>query len=146
MIRLALVFPLAMATMIHGAAAQEAAAPPAPSTNAPAARSYLTKVEVEQTLGGKVHVFKHATSGSLLRWDLRSGGQMYYNNLTASNSGGNGSGTWEVNDKGGLCVKWNRVESGNGGCSYFFRDGDKLERTGSANPNATVNAHVEKIE
>ncbi|HYP82850.1 hypothetical protein [Variovorax sp.] len=115
-----------------------------PAQDAPE-RTYLTKQEVEQTLIGKPHTFK-ASNGSLIKWDLRPDGDLYYNNLSYATSGGNGSGKWELRDDGQLCVKWNRAESGNGGCNYYFRKPDgKFGRSGRKAPDAKENAQIESI-
>jgi hypothetical protein len=117
---------------------------PSQAQDAPA-RVYLTKAEMEQTFIGKAHTFK-ASNGSKIKWDLRTGGALFYNNLSLAGTGGgsNGSGTWELKDDGQLCVKWNRAESGNGGCNYYFKKDDgHYGRSGRNTPDARENADVE---
>lgn len=110
-------------------------------------RVYLTKADLEQTLVGKSHTFK-AANGSTIKWELRPDHSLYYNNMSFAGTGGgaNGSGTWEINDNGQLCVKWNRVESGNAGCNYFFKVGDQLSRSGGNKQDSRVNGEILSVK
>ncbi len=91
------------------------------ATPAVSGRVFMTKSEVESTFVGKKHVFTDVPSGSVVRWDVREGGRVFYNNMTSRN---NGSGTWEILDDGGFCV---RMDGGRQ-CNYFFHEGEKLVR------------------
>ncbi|HSV60484.1 MAG TPA: caspase family protein [Variovorax sp.] len=127
------------------AATQQAAIQPSPSlgatppATAPAgARQSLGRDELQQLLAGKSHSFDDA--GVLMRWDLRSGGLIYYNARSTGRDGVNGSGRWEIRDDGNLCVRFNtpslsqpsNTRRPDSGCWQFFREGDKLLRGGSA--------------
>jgi len=138
------------------AKASPGAVAPAAARAAPAvagSRQFLTRAELEQTLVGKAYTMRDASSGNLVRWDIRSGGRLYVNNLSNSATGGGGSGRWHLRDDGGLCATLNitpnnRLQDRRGsedGCWYFHRAGDKLLRTGSATADASVQAEVTDI-
>jgi hypothetical protein len=66
----------------------------------------------------------------------------------------NGSGRWELKDDGALCAKFNptlpgRLTDGRSpddGCWYFFRDGEKLMRSTSLEPQARPQAEIVRIQ
>ncbi len=128
--------------------------PPSIPAQASETRKFLQRTEVEQLLVGKKHTFKDISSGNLIRWDMRNGGQLYYNHLNNSNVGGNGSGRWEAKDDGSLCVTFNAVpvlrptdaRGNDSGCWYFFREGEKIMRAASAVPQAQAQAEIMKIQ
>jgi hypothetical protein len=103
-------------------------------------RVYLTKPEMERLLGGKSFVFKDVATGSIVRWELRDGGRMFANNQTTRY---NVSGSWEIKDDGGLCI---RFSDGNSGCAYYFFVGEKLQRTRALGPSEPVSAFIEHID
>jgi hypothetical protein len=111
-----------------------------------AARTYLSKAEVEKTVVGKSMTYKELTSGTLRKWDIRSDGRLYYNDLSNAAKSWNGSGTWELKDDGAICVHWSRAWQGPDFCNYFFQDGDTLVRTGTNTVTAKVIARIEKLE
>lgn len=88
-------------------------------TTAPA---FLSKAEVESLATDKKWVHKRMADGNDVVWDLRSGGNFYANNRTQN---GSDSGTWLVNDKGELCVKWRRNSVDR--CVGLVRDGNKFK-------------------
>lgn len=133
-------------SMVLGALSIAGAVTLSGPTLAQAQRQYLTKADLETTLVGKAHTFKHVSSGSLVKWDIREGGRIYYNNFSRSNTGGNGSGTWELKDDGSLCIRWARTFDGGANCVYFFKEGEILQRTSELDAAAPVNAIVTAIE
>jgi hypothetical protein len=66
----------------------------------------------------------------------------------------NGSGRWELKDDGALCAKFNATLPGrltdarspDDGCWYFFRDGEKLMRSTSIEPQAPPQAEIVRIQ
>ncbi len=106
------------------------------------ARTFLSKAEVDQEFSGKTQTFKHLASGNLIKWDMRSGGRMYWNNMRNANIGANGAAKWSVRDDGALCV----VFPDDSGCNFYFRDGTTLMRVNAQNPDGQPNAEVLKIE
>ena len=132
-----------------------ALSPPASSTTpASAARKFLDRAEVAQLLVGKTHTLKDSTAGYLMRWDMRSGGLIYYNSQSIGNASSNGSGRWELKSDGSLCARFNPVPPSrltdarrpDDGCWYFFREGEKLMRAGAAAPEAQPQAEIVKIQ
>ena len=130
-------------------------APASIPAQAPGTRKFLDRPEVEQLLVGKTHTLKDISAGYLMRWDMRSGGLIYYNSQRSGSVGGNFSGRWELKDDGSLCVKFNPVmtsrisvdvRSPDDGCWYFFREGEKFMRTSSAAPQAQPHAEIVKIQ
>ncbi len=127
---------------------------PAPAPGADL-RKFLDRAEVQQLLVGKTHTLRDTAAGYLMRWDLRSSGLLYYNSQRSGSVGGNFSGRWELKDDGSLCVRFNPVltsrisidvRSPDDGCWFFFREGEKLMRTGSAVPQAQAQAEVVNIQ
>ena len=119
-------------------AQQVAIAPPSQPTALQ--RQYLARDDLQQLLVGKSHSFEDGNPQEVQRWDLRSGGLVYYNSQALGRAGANGAGRWELKDDGSLCVRFNaapplqpnqarRPESG---CWQFYRDGQKLMRASSA--------------
>jgi hypothetical protein len=90
-------------------------------------RSFLSKSEVEELANGKKWDHVRTADNQKIRWDLRSGGNLFANNYTA---GGSDSGTWSVNDQGQLCVKW-RGRSQNR-CVAVAKEGGKVKLVDSA--------------
>ena len=92
--------------------------------------------------------------GSILAVVFGVGGTLYYNSQGISNIPINGSGRWELKDDGALCAKFNTAppsratdaRSPEDGCWYFFRDGDKLMRSTSIEPQALPQAEVVRIQ
>lgn len=132
-----------------------ALSPPASSaTPASAARKFLDRAEVEQLLVGKTHTLKDIGAGYLMRWDLRSGGLIYYNSQSIGNASSNGSGRWELKNDGSLCARFNPVPPGrltdarrpDDGCWHFYRDGEKLMRASAAAPQAQPQAEIVRIQ
>ncbi len=80
-----------------------AAAPPPAASAVPAGDALLAKAELEAVASGKKWNLRRLTDGQNIVWDLREGGNLFGRNLSM-NSGD--AGTWAVNDKGQLCVKW----------------------------------------
>jgi hypothetical protein len=132
-----------------------ALSPPASSaTPASAARKFLDRTEVEHLLVGKTHTLKDIGAGYLMRWNLRSGGLIYYNSQSIGNASSNGSGRWELKNDGSLCARFNPVPPGrltdarrpDDGCWHFYRDGDKLMRASAAAPQAQPQAEIVRIQ
>ncbi|RZL86166.1 MAG: hypothetical protein EOP82_30725 [Variovorax sp.] len=144
--------PHAPASQAPAPPTQQAALQPPPTIpSAPAqpTRKYLDRVEVQQLLVGKTHTLRDVGASDVMRWDLRSGGLIFYNSQSVGNAGSNGSGRWELKDDGSLCARFNAAPPSarltdarrpDDGCWYFFRDGEKLMRasTGAPQPQAEV--------
>ena len=130
--------------------------PPSPSPSQPSAslRKFLDRSELQQLLVGKTHTLRDTSFAGLMRWDLRSGGTVYYNSQGASNVAINGSGRWELKDDGALCAKFNATLPGrltdarspDDGCWYFFREGEKLMRSTSIEPQGQPQAEIVRIQ
>lgn len=122
------------------ALAPPTARPPSPAASSPAARQYLARDELQQLLVGKSHAFEDGSPQELQRWDLRSGGLVYYNSQAVGRAGVNGSGRWEFKDDGSLCVRFNtpppmqpnQARRPDSGCWQFYRDGQRLMRASVA--------------
>jgi hypothetical protein len=106
-------------------AAQTLAAPVATASSA-----FLTKQEVDAMSTGKKWKYSRMSDGQTIRWDLRSGGNLFGNNL---NSNMSDSGSWSINDEGQLCTKWRG--SSIDGCFAVQKDGDKFKMFNSKTPN-----------
>ncbi|KWT82882.1 MULTISPECIES: caspase family protein [unclassified Variovorax] len=127
---------------------------PSPSQATSSSRKLLDRNELQQLLVGKTHTLRDTALGGQTRWDLRSGGTVYYNSQGVSNVPINGSGRWELKDDGALCAKFNATppsrltdaRSPDDGCWYFFRDGEKLMRSTSIEPQARPQAEVVRIQ
>ena len=104
-------------------------------------RTYLNKGEVEQLLVGKVSTHLRFADSNKVKWDVKSSGVLYGNNITVS---GSDTARWELKDDGGLCVKW-RGKSQDG-CFYHFKSGDKIMRTESSQATAPVNSEILEIQ
>lgn len=111
-----------------------------------APRTFLSKAEIEKTVIGKSMTHKEVATGTVRKWDLRSDGRIYYNNISNTNKVASGSGTWDLKDDGALCVHWSRVADGSGSCSYFSNDGDTLVRTDTNTAAARIITRIEKFE
>ncbi|MBT2321715.1 caspase family protein [Variovorax paradoxus] len=132
------------------------APPPSAAIATPSSpgRKFLDRAEVQQLLVGKTHTLKDGALGYLVRWDLRSGGLVYYNSRGAGSAGSNGSGRWELKEDGSLCARFNPLpptrltdlRAPDDGCWYFFRDGEKLMRTGAAAPQGLPQAEIVRIQ
>lgn len=80
------------------------AASPSPTAAAlPAGDALLAKADLEAIASGKKWTMRRLADGQSVVWDLREGGNLFGRNLSV-NSGD--AGTWAVNEKGQLCVKW----------------------------------------
>ena len=104
-------------------------------------RTYLNKGEVEKLLVGKASTHLRLADSNKVKWDIKSGGVLYGNNLTVS---GSDTARWEIKDDGGLCVKW-RGKSQDG-CFYHFKSGDKIMRTENSQPTAPINSEILEIQ
>jgi hypothetical protein len=130
--------PTAVAAIPPVVSALPAAA--APSLQSPAGRQHLGRDELQQLLVGRSHSFEDGSPSDVMRWDLRSGGLIYYNSQSVGRAGVNGAGRWELKDDGSLCVRFNAAPPLNpgqarrpdSGCWLFFREGEKLMRVGAA--------------
>jgi len=130
--------------------------PPTPFPSQPpsSSRKFLDRNELQQLLVGKTHTLKDIGGGGLIRWDLRDGGRVYFNSQSATSVAINGSGRWELKDDGALCAKFNPAppsrltdaRSPDDGCWYFFREGEKLMRSSSIEPQARPQAEVVRIQ
>ncbi|MDR6539497.1 caspase family protein [Variovorax soli] len=140
--------PVAALTPSAPAPAPSAAQPSSPS------RQFLDRNELQQLLVGKTHTLKDIGGGGLVRWDLRDGGRVYFNSQSATSVAINGSGRWELKDDGALCAKFNAAPPGrltdarspDDGCWYFFREGEKLMRGTTVDPQARPQAEVVRIQ
>jgi hypothetical protein len=119
----------------------------------PQARKFLEHDEVQQLLVGKAHSLKDTTTNDLMRWDLRSGGLIFYNAQSTGYVGVSGSGRWELKNDGSLCVKFNAAPPGqpgvrrpDDGCWFFFREGEKLKRVSTTLPQAQSQVEIVKIQ
>lgn len=127
---------------------------PSPAQPSPASRKFLDRNELQQLLVGKTHTLKDIGGGNLVRFDLRDGGRVYFNSQSVTSVAINGSGRWELKDDGALCAKFNPAppsrltdaRNPDDGCWYFFREGEKLMRTSSLEPQARPQAEVVRIQ
>lgn len=83
-------------------------------------RHFLSQTEVQTLAEGKKWSWVRARDGANQRIDLRSNGYVYFNNYSNNYSD---SGTWSVNDKGNLCIKFR--QAGNP-CWSIFKESDKF--------------------
>ncbi|NDZ16628.1 caspase family protein [Variovorax sp. WS11] len=130
--------------------------PPAPSPAQPssASRKFLDRNELQQLFVGKTHTLKETAAGSLIRFDLRDGGRVFFNSQSVTSVSVNGSGRWELKDDGALCAKFNPAppsrlsdaRNPDDGCWYFYREGEKLMRSSSLEPQARPQAEVVRIQ
>ena len=130
--------------------------PPTPSPAQPssASRKFLDRNELQQLLVGKTHTLKETAAGSLIRFDLRDGGRVFFNSQSVTSVSVNGSGRWELKDDGALCAKFNPAppsrlsdaRNPDDGCWYFYREGEKLMRSSSLEPQARPQAEVVRIQ
>lgn len=104
-------------------------------------RTYLNKDEVVQLFVGKVSTFRRLADSNKVKWDIRSDGMLYANNLS---SNGSDTAKWEVSEEGAICVKW-RGRSQDG-CFFTFKSVDKLMRTGSREPDAPIHSEILEIK
>jgi hypothetical protein len=98
----------------------------AASLAAAQAGPFLSAQEVSALAANKKWDHVRAADHHKVRWDLRSGGDLYATNMTQNASD---SGTWSVNEAGQLCVKW-RGRSANR-CVHVRRTGEKLQMVDS---------------
>ena len=110
---------------------------------------YLSKLEVDQALTGKVLLFNRPSDGAAVRWDIRKRdvfanmvGRRY--GSTGGGSGGGFPGTWETREDGAMCVKWR--DNSPGQCHFYFWDGDKLKRTLEPTADAAASATLVEFE
>ena len=132
-----------------------ALSPPASSTPpASSARRFLDRTELEQLLVGKTHTLKDIGAAYQIRWDMRSGGLIYFNAQSIGNASSSGSGRWELKSDGSLCARFNPVPPGrladarrpDDGCWYYYREGDKLLRAGAALRDGQPQAEIVQIQ
>ena len=90
-------------------------------------RQFLAKADVEALASGKKWNHVRAQDKQAVRWDLRSGGSLFANNLTTRQSD---SGSWSTNDQGQLCVKWRGKSQDR--CVAVAKVGEKLQMVDSA--------------
>jgi hypothetical protein len=117
------------ASLTSTRATPAAASPPPPSID------YLSKADVEAIASGKKWKLRRAADGNDIVWDLREGGNLFARNLTL-NMGD--AGSWSVNDKGELCVKW-RGNSINV-CVLVAKDGVAYKTYNVAQPGSPLHA------
>jgi uncharacterized caspase-like protein len=128
--------------------------PLSPTQPSSASRRFLDRNELQQLLVGKTHTLKDIAAGGLVRFDLRSGGTVYFNSQSVTSVAINGSGRWELKDDGALCARFNAAlptrltdaRSPDDGCWYFYREGEKLMRSTSLEPQARPQAEVVRIQ
>jgi uncharacterized caspase-like protein len=132
--------------------------PPAPTSSpaqpSSASRKFLDRNELQQLLVGKTHTLKEAAAGSLIRFELRDGGRVFFNSQSITSVSVNGSGRWELKDDGALCAKFNPAppsrlsdaRNPDDGCWYFYREGEKLMRSSSLEPQARPQAEVVRVQ
>lgn len=94
------------------------------------ARAFLPKADVEAMANGKKWNHVRVADQQKIRWDLRNAGALYANNY---NTNQRDEGTWLVNDKGELCVKWRGRSEDR--CVAILKDGDKLKMVDSKDLN-----------
>ena len=132
-----------------------ALSPPASSTPpASSARRFLDRTELEQLLVGKTHTLKDIGAAYQIRWDMRSGGLIYFNAQSIGNASSSGSGRWELKSDGSLCARFNPVPPGrladarrpDDGCWYYYREGEKLLRAGAALRDGQPQAEIVQIQ
>lgn len=85
-------------------------------------QSFLSKADIEALANGKKWTHVRVGDGRKIRWDLRNGGQLLANNLSANSSD---SGTWFINDMGQLCVKWRGKSIDR--CVAVLKEGESLK-------------------
>lgn len=90
-------------------------------------RAFLSRSEVEELANGKKWDHVRTADKQKIRWDLRSGGNLFANNFTAP---GSDSGTWSVNEQGQLCVKWRGRSQDR--CVAVAKEGGKIKLVDSA--------------
>ena len=90
----------------------------------------LPKDAVETLVVGKEVRYTRASDGSVVTWDVRKDGSIWFTPKTqrAITIGGE----YKVEDDGGLCIKWrdDKYVRMTDGCTYFVRDGDRTVLTG----------------
>lgn len=84
--------------------------------------TFLPKAEVETLAAGKKWIFIRSVDKQKISWDIRSGGNIFGNNLTVYGTDG---GTWLVNEQGQLCTKWRGRSPDR--CVALLKDGEKLK-------------------
>ena len=134
------------------------AAPQSASASATAptveTRKFLGRDELQQILVGKTHLLKDSSVRYLMRWDVRSGGLIYYNSESPGTFGTNGSGRWELKDDGSFCVRFNSpgvfrptdARVPDDGCWYFFRQGGTLARISVTTPQGQPQFEVVDVK
>jgi hypothetical protein len=100
---------------------------PKPSPVSAQNRTFLSRSEVEELANGKQWDHVRTADKQKIRWDLRSGGNLFANNYTAP---GSDSGTWSVNEQGQLCVKWRGRSQDR--CVAVANEGGKIKLVDSA--------------
>ena len=83
-------------------------------------RPFLSKAEVETLASGKSWSFRD--QGVTLQWNLQAGGYLSARNLVITDV--RDKGTWLVNDKAQLCVKF--LRSFTDRCVAVLKEGEKL--------------------
>lgn len=109
----------------------------APVAAASASAGTLSKADVQSLVAGKSLSITRLRDGDAIAWDLKSDGALYARNIDKQ---GSDSGTWEINDRGALCVTLRQSGSG---CSVFRKSGDKY--TMHSNPAAAAWGEVKGI-
>jgi hypothetical protein len=95
-------------------------------------RKVLSKQELESAAKGKRWEHTRALDSQKIVWDLKSEGTVYGNNRTHNR---NDSGTWLIDDKGQLCVKWRGKSEDR--CVTLAKEGDNWLMIDSADPQGT---------
>lgn len=97
-------------------------------------RSYLSKVEIQERLVGKLILSKNLQSGAVSHWAYHPDGT-----VDASRTGmGKATGTWSIRDDGQMCVTMVKRT----GCRYWFRKGEMLANADTNSPDAPIVAEV----
>ena len=98
----------------------------------------LAKADVEALTSGKELRYERA-DGSMVVWDLRTDGSVYYTPRNAQRSIVIG-GTYTVEDDGSLCLKWraDKYVTLTDGCYVFTRLDDKTRISGKRNPERVI--------
>ncbi|MDR6858857.1 caspase family protein [Variovorax guangxiensis] len=125
-----------------------------PAQPSSALRKFLDRNELQQLFVGKTHTLKETAAGSLIRFELRDSGRVFFNSQSITSVSVNGSGRWELKDDGALCAKFNPAppsrlsdaRNPDDGCWYFYREGEKLMRSSSLEPQARPQAEVVRIQ
>ena len=82
-------------------------------------RQFVSKSDMEVAATGKKWEHIRVADNQKIVWDLKAGGTMFGNNRTTNSSD---SGTWMINDKAQLCIKWRKNSEDR--CVALVKNGD----------------------